>query len=262
MRFLKQFWQIGLFFFKDSTAFRLNFVFGKLREVVGLLTIFIFWQAVLNYGVTFGNYSGAGMLSYFIYSFLVGQVVLSTRLFTIGNSIISGEFSRLLLYPASLFKLFTAWEVVDKLINLAISLIYIIPLGFLVRAYLPRLGLVDGLVFGAFLLTSVAVFTMLVMIINSLAFYTNQLWAINFLFFILLSFFSGQYFPLDLLGVWATLTPFAFVNYWPARLLLGQVGFVNLWLALGVGWLWVVILYQVYRLAWATGRRRFTGWGA
>ena len=257
-----RFLTIGHFFLKDALSFRASFFITKLREVLSFLTILIFWYAVLIiYQIPFGSYTPTLMFSYFAYTFIIQQIISTTRLHVLGNSIISGEFTRLLLYPIAFLPLFLAWETIHKAFNLFIALIYVLPLFYLLKNHLYFPSVSNFATFLPFLLIGLILFTLLTLIINSLAFYTTELWAVNFLLLILTGFLNGGYFPLDLLGPWATLNPFAYLNYWPSRLLLGSVNFISLTTAFWVGLLWILIFYLIYRFSWSKGLRRYTGWG-
>ncbi len=259
---MKQFCRVGYFFLKVTTAFRMNFWLMILRQFIALAGIFIFWYSLVSYGITIRNYSGTQLITYFIYTFLIGQLVLSTKLFAIGDSIISGEFSRILLYPISLFKIFLSWDMVDKLFNFIILLIYSLPFFVWLPAINIDLSLDQVLIFISFLALAFFMFSILVMIINSIAFFVSEMWSLQFLFYILVSFFSGQYFPLDIAGKWLTLNPLAYIIYWPTRILVAsQAPPISLWLAGFIGLGWLAVLYLVFKKFWRFGLSRFAGWG-
>ncbi|NOY14614.1 MAG: hypothetical protein GXP43_00145 [bacterium] len=255
-------WHIGHFFLKDSLAFRSQFFISKLMEVTSLLVMIIFWYAILiSHGVKFGSYSPHTMLSYFLYTFITQQIIASTRLNTIGDSIISGQFTRLLLYPISPLPLFLAWEIVFKLFSTLTSLVYLIPIIFFLKSYLVLPSAASSWLALAFFILGILIFALLTLIISAVGFFSTETWSATFLFWVLAGFLNGQYFPLDLLGPALTLNPFAYINYWPSRILLGSVDFISPFFALFVGVGWLIIIYFIFKLVWSRGLKSFAGWG-
>ncbi len=258
----KRWWLIGYAFFKEETAFQLSFLVSKLREFVNLIVIFLLWYALLKHNFHLKNYTNQQTLSYFIYSFIVGQIILSTRLWRIGDMIISGNISALFLYPIKMWQLFLSWDIAHKVINFSISLFYLLPFLFLFHLTPFQHSTPTTLIF--FILSLILgslIYSFIVMIFDSLAFYLTEMWSISFLLNIFLSFFSGQFFPLDAVSSILVFSPFAYVNFWPSRLLARSELPSHPIFILTVGSLWLLIFSLTFNALWRSGLKKFSGWG-
>jgi ABC-2 type transport system permease protein len=99
-----------------------------------------------------------------------------------------------------------------------------------------------------------------------LAFWITQAVAVFDLWFGLWSLFSGYLIPLDLmpsvvqrLAFWL---PFRYQLAVPLEIILGRLQGTDMWISLGMQWLWIAIAYSLCRLMWQRGLRRYSAVGA
>ncbi|HXS14806.1 MAG TPA: ABC-2 family transporter protein, partial [Candidatus Saccharimonadales bacterium] len=74
---------------------------------------------------------------------------------------------------------------------------------------------------------------------------------------ILLSFLAGSMFPLDILPrpiyILLSLLPFPYLIYGPLKIYLGQQNIFQIFLTLGVGFVWIFILGLFANVMWKKG---------
>jgi ABC-2 type transport system permease protein len=97
-----------------------------------------------------------------------------------------------------------------------------------------------------------------------IAFWSERANAIEDLWFFAYLFLSGYLAPLTLfpapvrhLAEW---TPFPYLIYMPARILMGQPTAVLRGLTISAAW--AVLFFVIYRVLWRAGLKRYSGMGA
>lgn len=259
---MKKYWLVFVTTIKEYFTYRLSFVLWRFRNLLNLLIIFFLWNAVLEKQPVFGSYNKETFLSYIIFVNLIVSFVMGTRTAEIASDIQNSSIINLLLKPVSFFKYNFTRDLADKVINLSFALIEAL---FLISVF--KVTIVFPKNIGLFLVifvlgTLIAYFINLTL--SFVGFWTPEVWAPRFVFFMTISFLSGTYFPLDLLPSiiyrLLLLTPFPYLFYLPTRLLINKIPpDINL-LILG-SFVWVFLGYFITKAVWKKGNREFSFWG-
>jgi len=259
---VKKYWLVFVTTIKEYFTYRLSFVLWRFRNLLNLLIIFFLWNAVLEKQPVFGSYNKETFLSYIIFVNLIVSFVMGTRTAEIASDIQNSSIINLLLKPVSFFKYNFTRDLADKVINLSFALIEAL---FLISVF--KVTIVFPKNIGLFLVifvlgTLIAYFINLTL--SFVGFWTPEVWAPRFVFFMTISFLSGTYFPLDLLPSiiyrLLLLTPFPYLFYLPTRLLINKIPpDINL-LILG-SFVWVFLGYFITKAVWKKGNREFSFWG-
>jgi ABC-2 type transport system permease protein len=102
-------------------------------------------------------------------------------------------------------------------------------------------------------------------LLGMIAFWSPEVWAPRFIFFMLVSFFAGGMFPLDILPIplqriFAVL-PFAYLQYFPISIYLGKVSPSGLLFGFGVALFWSIVLYFTVTIVWKRGLKQYSSEG-
>jgi ABC-2 type transport system permease protein len=124
----------------------------------------------------------------------------------------------------------------------------------------------QGLFFGLALVLAVSLFFLVSLFLSLLAFWTEDIWAIRFVFgVVFLEFFSGAFFPLDVLPKWLqtvfSLTPFPSLIFVPLQIWLGKISGVQLIKPLAVSIFWLILFFLAVRLMWQEGLKKYGAYG-
>lgn len=96
-------------------------------------------------------------------------------------------------------------------------------------------------------------------------FWTSDVWAPRFIFFIITDFLSGGLFPLDILPdrIFSVLKflPFTYLQFFPLKVYLGDFSIEEILFGLWVSSFWTITVYFATKLVWKNGLRRFEGQG-
>lgn len=246
----------------ETLSYRLNFVMWRFRVVLQLLTMFFLWSAVIPKGANLFGYSQAEMLTYILGTSLITSIVLATRTTEIGDQINNGELSNFLIKPISYMKYWFARDLGDKAMNLTFS---VIEISILIIIFKPLLVIQENPTFLSLTLLAALISMCMYFFFNFLlglfGFWSNEIWGPRFIFWILINFFAGSLFPLDILPkpIFQVLEflPFTYLLYFPLKIYLGQLNTFQIVQGLIVSLIWTGILLIFCKIAWTRGLKLY-----
>ncbi|MBI4078970.1 MAG: ABC-2 family transporter protein [Candidatus Levybacteria bacterium] len=251
---------------EEMVTYRLNFVMWRVRTVLQFLTMYFLWLALIPKGTILFGYSQTLMLTYILGTSILSAVVLSTRTHEIGEHIYRGDLSIFLIRPINYFLYWFSRDVGDKLFNISFSVVEIMILLFLLK---PPIFLQTEIIFIALAILATALAVVLYFlfgaILGMLGFWSPDVWAPRFILFILLQFFAGSLFPLDILpkSLYEAfqLTPFPYLLYFPLKIYLGQLPFSTISTGFLIDVIWILIIALFLQFIWHKGLRLYTAVG-
>lgn len=263
---MKKYLQIIRATWAEYMIYRLNFVLWRVRQIMQILVVYFLWWAIFSQRKEIFGYSQAMILTYILLSSLVRTIILGTTTMEIGSLINHGDLSNYLIRPLDFFRYYLARDAADKLLNLLFALVEVTVLFWLLRP--PVFWQTDPvtllLVTGAIILGTVLYFYFS-LLLSFLGFWTPDVWAPRFLSFVMMEFFAGSLFPLDILpkpilGIVQNL-PFAYFIYFPLKIYLGQLTPQTIISGLTLGVFWTLALWYLAKLVWQRGLMIYTAEG-
>ncbi len=246
--------------------YRLSFVLWRVRMVMQILVIYFLWWAIFKGHNTLFGYTQGMMLTYILLSAIVRPFSMGTRTQEVGSLINEGDLSNFLVRPINFLRYYVFRDLADKILNIIfaffeVSILFIIlkPSIFLQTNPAVLILTVFALIIGA---TLHFYFSMM---LSYLAFWTPDVWAPRFLSFVLVEFFAGMLFPLDILPkplfLLSNSLPFTYFIYFPLKLYLGQLNNQMVWTGLAVGIFWIFGFRFLTEFMWKKGLRIYTAEG-
>jgi ABC-2 type transport system permease protein len=208
--------------------------------------------------------SRAEFIRYFIVAFLVRQFTFVWVIWEVEELINSGKLSQLLLQPLEPTWRFVASHLTERFIRLPLvfGIVAVCLWAYPEARWWPRAG--DAFWAAGLLVAAYAVRFLIQYMMSMLAFWSERASAIEELWFVVHLFLSGLIAPLDVMPSavrgFAELTPFPYLVYYPANLLLGRgAPFVKAAVVLSV---WGVVAWYVRRALWRRGLDSYSAMGA
>lgn len=252
--------------FNEILTYRFNFVMWRIRNVLGFLAIYFLWNSVMpENGVLFG-YSKQAILTYILAGQVVSSIVFSTRTHEIGENINNGNLSVFLIKPFGYFKYWFFRDLGDKAMNIVFSLT---ELAIFILVLKPTFFIQTNIFYLGLFILSLALAVVLHFFISSMlsltGFWSNEVWAPRFIFYILITFFTGGIFPLDILPKplyeLSLYLPFAYLQYLPLKIYLGTLGFNEILRGLVVAGFWSLSLCFLLQFIFNRGLKSYTAAG-
>jgi len=266
---MKKYWQIIKNTWCEYSAYRLNFLVWRLRSFISFAMIYFFWLAVFESSAGTSKILGwqqTQILTYILGVALIRSLIFSSRTIDVGGEIEQGSLSNFLLKPLDFFKFWFTRDLADKFINIICTFF---ELGIFILILKPNLFIQNNLFFIFFFLLAIIMATILYFYINLflgfLAFWTPESWSgawgPRFVFTIIIEFFAGTIFPLDILPKTffnlIQLTPFPYLLYFPLKIYLGQINFGQIVFGFLICLFWLVVWYKMVSWQWQKGLKLY-----
>ncbi len=250
----------------ETFTYRFNFILWRFRVVLSLLVIYFLWLSIIPDEKQIFGYTKTLMLTYIVGTSFVQTIVFAARNQEIGENINSGDLSIFLTKPINYFSYWFFRDLGDKLINIFFSifevslLILILKPPFFIQTNLSLLFL-----FSLAIILAVFLNFLMGCILGMIGFWSNEIWAPRFIFYMLFTFFAGIIFPLDILpqNVFNVLQffPFTYLVYFPLKIYLGQLSLIQIISGYLITIAWILMLMTFLNLAWRKGLKSYSAYG-
>lgn len=263
---MKKYLQIIKGTIAEYMEYRLNFILWRVRWVVQRLVIYFLWLALLGGRQEIFGYTLSAMLTYVLLTNVVGTVVLSTRTMDVANIINTGALSNNLLRPFHFFHAVVAREVADKAINIAFSILEVLLLIMLLRPPLfLQTDIVTYITFTASVLLGAVLYFFFSLSLSFFGFWTPDVWSVRFLSFVVMEFFAGGLFPLDILPAplfaLSRSLPFFYFIYFPIKVYIGELAPAAIISGFLIGFAWMIAFWYIASSLWRRGLRVYAAEG-
>lgn len=246
-------------------AYRFNFIFFMLGEILKCFIMYFIWKAVFesSNSDTFMGFSMIDMTVYLFVSFLTGYLTYSDGAYAVGEEIRDGSISMRMIKPVSFDMTFLFTELGQKLMVTAIVLV---PICVCVEIYKYvvsgefMFNIANFLLF----LISVSLAYLISFFFNVcygfLAFFLKNLWGSNILKEVIVDFLSGATIPLAFLpkalSNVLTFLPFSSLNYTPVMVYMGMYSYQKAFFLIAVQMFWVIAFWLTSKLIWHAAVKR------
>ena len=257
--------QIGI---QNTLVYRFNFFFRAAFSLVPLLATIYLWQTVYQgQKSNIGNYTLAGMISYYLLVTIVDTLTaVNEDDWQIAAEIKDGNISQFLIKPIDYLAYRLCLFFSGKIIFTSVSMVPVGLFLFFYRHYLvaPPSGTALGCCLVSLFLTGLLQFFMSYTL-ALLAFWLLEVSTIIFILFAFEYIAGGHLFPLNILppGLERVLdlTPFPYQLFFPVSIYLGQSTGRALWQGMAIQAAWVLFFYLLAQGVWRRGIRTYTAVG-
>ncbi|HEY3864102.1 MAG TPA: ABC-2 family transporter protein [Verrucomicrobiae bacterium] len=263
-----KYWHVVKIGFSNTLVYRVNFLFRAGFGLVPLMATIYLWQTVYaGQKSAIGNYSLAGMISYYLLVTIVDTLTaVNEDDWQIAADIKDGNISQFLLKPIDYLSYRLCLFFSGKIIFTVVSMI---PVGIFIvcmRHYLTAPA--SGIALGCFVLSTLLAgllqffmsYTMAL-----LAFWLLEVSTVIFMAFAFEYLAGGHVFPLNILPPAMehalNCTPFPYVLYFPVSVYMGQATGAALWGGLGIQAAWLIFFYVLARVVWHRGILKYSAAG-
>lgn len=259
---MKKYFLVARSTWDETVAYRLNFVMWRFRVFLSLITTYFLWFSLLPQGRSIADYNQATMLTYILGGSIIYSIVMSTRVADVANEIVQGDLSNYLTKPINYILYYFSKDVGDKGMNILFSFFEIGIFFLIVKPpFYLQTDVWNIVAFIVSIILAICINFCLNMLLSFVGFFSSEAWAPRFIFYVLLSFFAGSIFPLDIFPHWLFIIlnalPFSFLIYTPMKIYLGQLPALSVLASLSLGLFWTVVLFAFVRIVWERGLRLY-----
>jgi len=261
-----KYWKLFQTYWSAGLVYRANLLMWRFRQLLLTLMALTIWQVLFaNQSQLFG-YAQSQMISYVFLTSIIQSVVLATSLHGLAYEVYSGYLSLQLLKPQKIFVSLASVELADKAKNLLFSLIEgLISLIIIKPAItLPSVDILFIFLISVILAALINFY--ICILFGTIGFWSPEVWAPKFLFFMIVDFTAGRLFPLDILPTVVrqtlTFTPFPALIFIPTQIFLNKYHGQELLLNLAIQGVWVILLWFVSTRIWHRGIKGYEATGS
>jgi ABC-2 type transport system permease protein len=263
---MNKYWQIFKTYWSAGLVYRTNLFMWRFRQLLLTLMSLTIWTVLFtNQNQLFG-YSQAQMVGYVFITSIIQSVILATSLHGLAYEIYSGYVSMQLLRPQKIFGSLASVELADKLKNLMFSLVEGFILLLIIKPAINFPNMSTLLVFLISLILATLIYFYICILFGTIGFWSPEVWAPKFLFFIIIDFTAGRLFPLDILPALArkilALTPFPTLIFIPTQIFLNKFTWNEIWQNLGTQAFWAILLWFIATRLWKRGLKSYEAAGS
>jgi len=118
--------------------------------------------------------------------------------------------------------------------------------------------------FSIFFVNGILISFYINLLLACIGFWTTEVWAPRFIFLMVIYFFSGSYFPLDMLPApiyqLILLTPIPYLFFLPTKIIISRIDNLIIFELIGsIFWVWASSTLAHY--IWEKGNKSFSFWG-
>lgn len=210
--------------FSAELAYPINFLFGRIRNIVVLILMYYVWQAVFLSTKSFFNVSLEWFLSYIFISHIVKSFVIGSQFREVAYEITSGTFSKFLIQPVHHGFFHFSQGLASRCIN-TVSAFIEVALFCVLFSFIPQVGSLSQIGYGiVFVVVATMLYFLLVYTVQLFAFWSREASGPLFFFEWFMEFMSGSMFPLFIAGQAflgaILLFPFPYTVYIPSLVFL------------------------------------------
>ncbi len=266
---MKKYWQIFKISFEEEFAYKVNFIMWRIRNVFQIIITFFLWDTIFaNPGTVIFGYDRAMILTYVFAIMIVRALVLSARAVDVSSDIGEGNLSNYLVKPVSYFKYWFTRDIASKILNLSFAVVEFTVLFLIFKPpFFLQTDIYTLLSFIIATAAAIAIYFFLLFIISAVPFWAPELgWGSQFLVIVVVvEFFSGSLFPIDILPVLAQkiimATPFPYMIFFPVEVYLGKITGPALIQGFLISFVWVAILLFAMKFVWDRGLKSYQALG-
>ena len=263
----------------ERLTYRGDFAFATLVRFLPIVTQVFLWTAVYA-GDTTREMNGYRLHNMVAYALLVmvGRAFSSMPGLAAGiaRDVRDGTIKKYLTQPVDMLAYLFWARVAHKLVYYIVAILPFALVFYLCRGFFDDAP--DAATMVAFVASLAIAFLigfLMETLIGLISFWFLEVSSLIFIFMMVNYFLSGHMVPLDwlpsLFSRWPGVEdvirrgmmylPFPYLAYFPASLMLGKHPGSEMWSYLGVGGMWVVLLFAANRIAFSRGVRRYSAFG-
>lgn len=263
---MKKFFAIVKAFWQRALTYRFTVLSYRVGEIGEMFVLVLMWSAIYDGQTIISGLTLQEMITYILIGNFFHALIRNFLPDVIARDIREGRLSTFLIKPIGYFSYILSQEIgrisFATMMSTVSSILIVV---FFAHTFIWNFDIVYLLVIFAMVILAFVVELLLAYLIGLIAFWTDEIDGLYATIDRVKKFFSGGYFPLNLLPLAfvqvSFMLPFAYSFFVPAQLYLGKLDVSVGLQGLLVQVVWILVLYGVIRIVWNRGLRRYEGVG-
>lgn len=263
---MKKFLTIVKAFWQRALTYRFTVLAYRIGEIGEMLVLILMWSAIYGGQKIIGGLTLQEMITYILIGNFFNVIIRNFLSSVIARDIKDGRLSMFLIKPMSYFSYILSQEIgrisLSTMMSVLSSVIVIV---FFINTFIWSFDVAYFLVIVAMVILAFITELLISYLIGLIAFWTDEVDGIYATIDRIKKFFSGGYFPINLLPLMflqvSFALPFAYSFFIPAQLYLKKLDLSVGLKGLLVQIVWIFIFYGIIKIVWGRGLKRYEGVG-
>ena len=264
LRIYQRLWQVN---WAEQWQYRANLLMYQFYWLVSPIVYLSVWVTVANNQGSVGGLTANDFVAYYLILLIVDQLTSDITIHILGYKIQDGTLSGDLIRPVH--PILTA-ILVNNIAFKALSFLALVPIwGVLLLLFRPDFHTVSAqslLLAAPGILIGFGISFLLGAALTCVAFWTTRVYSVSEFYFALVTLFSGQFVPLQLMPRViqdiAQFLPFQMYRYVPIEIILNRLPPEVILRDYAIGLVWLVLSWFIFATVWREGVKRFSAVGA
>lgn len=250
---------------QNILQYRLNFLMGRVRNIILLLTLYFLWTTVFKKPNEFFGFTREQIITYVLVGNFFYSLIFVHSDNDIADAVASGRLSSFLIRPISYLFYWFVRRIASRLMNILMTTLESAVFVLLVKPELQLPTPQNLLLAFVSVIFAVLLFTSLDFSAGTLSFWTLRAYGPRFFLRMLMDFTSGRMFPLSILPqtlfTVLNVLPFSFLIFFPLNLYQGRPDSLGVFCGFGLQLIWVGLSFLLMKELWQRGLRRYEAVG-
>jgi len=263
---MKKFLTIVKAFWQKALTYRFTVLAYRIGEIGEMLALILMWTAIYGGQKIISGLTLQEMITYILIGNFFNAIIRNFLSNGIARDIKDGRLSLFLIKPIGYFSYILSQEVgrisLATILSVLSSALVIV---FFINTFIWNFDIAYLLVIFAMIIFAFITELLLSYLIGLIAFWTDEVEGLYATIDRIKKFFSGGYFPLNLLSPAfvqiSLILPFAYSFFIPAQLYLKKFDLSVGLKGLLVQIIWIIVLYGIIRIVWNRGLKKYEGIG-
>lgn len=249
----------------SQLEYRINFITSFLFSLIPFAANALLWIAAAHQNKRM-TVNINGIISYYFVILIVSNITSTSSVAEISEDIRLGGLNKHLLKPYNYASYKLVLELPKRFIFIVMNFIPLMLIYIFLNKYIElKLSAVKILCFILLSISGYLINFLFDFFISLCGFYFSKVASLYNSIRVIKNIFSGAVFPLMLLPdsvfKFLTILPFAYINYFPADVLLNEV-FLNVITGRAIkSFVWILVLTLICMLLWKKGLRKYSAYG-
>lgn len=265
MTFLQKHWKISQVYIARILAYKMRVLIWTLSDAVYVFVMPLVWLAAFGGKNNIAGFDRSGLVTYYIILGIVFILATPHPEEDMGKCIKDGQVSKYLIRPFTWFRHYLASDGLYRFVQIAALAPIIVLAVFFYREYfiftngfnLLLMILAGAIAYFAFFQLSFSV--------GCAGFWLDEARAVNNVYWFFLIVFGGAMAPIEFMPIIiqkvAAFLPFQYFHYFPVKLYLGQLTYLEVIQGFIVLGFWLAAGFLIYRTIWHFGTKRYSAVG-
>lgn len=263
---MKKFLAIIKAFWQRSLTYRFTILAYRIGEVGETLVLILMWSAIYNGQKVIGGLTLPEMITYILIGNFFNAIIRNFLSGLVARDIKEGQLSMFLVKPMRYFDYILIREIGRvSFVSILSILSAVLVIIFFTNTFIWNFDAMYFLVIAAMIVLAFINELLMAYLIGLIAFWTDEVDGIYSTIDRVKKFFSGGYFPINLLpAIFVQVSfalPFAYSFFVPAQLYLKKLDLSVGLKGLLVQIVWIIILYGIISVVWKRGLKKYEGVG-